>query len=118
MAWEKQKAVLERRRRDLEARLVGIEMSLDAARPADWAESAVEREGDEVLEGLGAQGLRELGQIRAALHRMELGTYGDCVACGAPIAEKRIALVPEAPLCASCAGGRQPQAGPGEPRAT
>nr|WP_311135979.1 TraR/DksA C4-type zinc finger protein [Salipiger aestuarii] len=49
---------------------------------------------------------------------MELGTYGDCVACGAPIAEKRIALVPEAPLCASCAGGRQPQAGPGEPRAT
>lgn len=104
MSWDRQKAILEGRLRELEARLGEIETSLDAPKPLDWADSAIEREGDEVLEELGVQGLREIAQIRAALHRIKSGDYGDCARCGAPIAPGRLELVPEAPLCADCAG--------------
>lgn len=63
MSWDRQKAILEGRLRELEARLGEIETSLDAPKPLDWDDSAIEREGDEVLEELGVQGLREIAQI-------------------------------------------------------
>jgi DnaK suppressor protein len=40
-----------------------------------------------------------LGEIDAALARIDDGTYGICVACGRPIAEERLAAVPYAALC-------------------
>ena len=44
------------------------------------------------------------GKIDAALARIEDGTYGDCVRCGEAIAPARLALVPDTPFCAACAG--------------
>ncbi|MBE3559901.1 MAG: TraR/DksA C4-type zinc finger protein [Ktedonobacteraceae bacterium] len=38
-------------------------------------------------------------EIQAALRRIEEGTYGRCIECGQPIAEKRLEVLPWASLC-------------------
>lgn len=43
-----------------------------------------------------------LRQVRAALDRIEGGTYGDCLVCEEPISPKRLAAMPWAGLCLSC----------------
>jgi DnaK suppressor protein len=40
-----------------------------------------------------------LAQVRAALRRIDLGTFGNCVEDGAPIEEKRLESVPWTPYC-------------------
>ncbi|MDT8345514.1 MAG: TraR/DksA family transcriptional regulator [Thermohalobaculum sp.] len=96
-------ARLRARLAELTARVTGVEAQLDAPAPADFEERATEREGDEVLEGLGQAGVTEMRMIEAALKRVEDGTYGFCVNCGEPIAEERLDLVPHAPRCRNCA---------------
>jgi len=98
------------RRQQLEARLAAldtrlhvIEDELDSHQSKDWEELATEREGDEVLEGLGVAGQAEIQQIKAALARMDAGDYGLCVKCGAEIAQARLDLLPFTPFCAACA---------------
>jgi RNA polymerase-binding transcription factor DksA len=98
------KAQLERRLRELSERLVKIDAELDMPRSAGFAENAVEREGEEVLEDLGAAGLQEIRMIEAALKRVARGEYGICVVCGDPIAEERLDALPHTPLCRACAG--------------
>jgi RNA polymerase-binding transcription factor DksA len=97
------RARLEKRLRELESRLDTIEHDLDEPVAKDFEERATEREGDEVLEGLGASGLAEIRMIRAALGRIEDGVYGDCVACGEPISDERLDAVPHAARCRNCA---------------
>ncbi len=46
----------------------------------------------------------ELAKIDAALERIRIGTYGICEVCGERIAEKRLALTPEAACCTECEG--------------
>jgi DnaK suppressor protein len=43
--------------------------------------------------------VRQLGQIEAALARIEDGSYGRCAICGKPIGEERLRAVPWATLC-------------------
>jgi RNA polymerase-binding transcription factor DksA len=96
--------ILRSRLGELERRLHGIEAELDShASPADWEELATEREEDEVLEGMGQSGLREIEKIRAALARIDEGSYGSCVRCGADIAEERLDVLPATPFCRNCA---------------
>ena len=97
------KKQLVERREELGARLTSIEEELDSHQSKDWEELAVEREEDEVLEGLGDQGLQEVRQIDIALARIEDGTYGECQKCGELIAEARLDLLPHTPLCRKCA---------------
>ncbi len=97
------KSVLETRLAELEARLHRIESDLDTTPNADFEERATERGNDEVLEELGASGLSEIRQIRAALDRVAQGTYGDCIDCGEEIDARRLELVPHAALCTACA---------------
>jgi DnaK suppressor protein len=40
-----------------------------------------------------------LAQVRAALRRIDEGTFGTCVADGGPIEEKRLESVPWTPYC-------------------
>lgn len=105
--------VLDRRRRQLEARrdeivdrLRRIEAELEQPVSPGFAEQAVEREEEEVLEDLGLAGQQELRMIEAALRRIEAGEYGVCVRCGEDIAEARLDVVPAAPLCRDCAQAR------------
>lgn len=105
MSHHKQKVALLQRLRELGVRLEGIEEALDAPHSKDWEEMAVEREDDEVLERLGESGQLEITRIKSALQRMSDGTYGICLQCGEDIAEERLNVVPEAPLCSKCAAG-------------
>lgn len=45
---------------------------------------------------------RQRAVVLAALHRIESGTYGQCVDCGAPVPERRLEARPEAARCVSC----------------
>ncbi len=46
-----------------------------------------------------------VAEIDAALGRVDAGTYGVCEACGKPIPEARLEVVPEATLCVACKTG-------------
>ena len=95
--------VLRDRLTELQARLETVEHELDQPADQDIEERATEREGDEVLEGLGTAGLAEIRQIEAALGRIAEGSFGICVACGDPISDERLAVVPHAARCRNCA---------------
>lgn len=88
---------------ELDSRLHQIEAELDEPNSKDWEELAVEREGDEVLEQLGQSGQEEIARIRAALQRLREGTYGDCARCGDEISIERLDVLPDTPLCKTCA---------------
>lgn len=47
-----------------------------------------------------------IGEIDAALVRIDAGTYGRCVSCGAQIPEERLELRPFAGRCVSCTSAR------------
>ena len=64
---------------------------------------AQEAEMDEVLEGLGEAGAAEVVGIRAALGRIQAGTYGVCIKCREDISEERLDVLPHTPLCQDCA---------------
>ena len=69
----------------------------------DFEEQATQLENDEVLDALDDAGRRELVAIRAALARIEAGTYGVCRRCGEPIAPERLRVLPTALDCVDCA---------------
>jgi RNA polymerase-binding transcription factor DksA len=53
--------------------------------------------------------LRE--QVRAALRRLESGTYGKCLACGEAISAERLEALPYVSLCTPCADTRDATVG-------
>ena len=103
------KTVIERekqlriRLKELSAHLQGIEDRLEEPTNQDVEERAVERESDEVLEGLGNVELLECRMIEAALTRVADGTYSVCVNCGDTISEERLDVLPATPKCRKCA---------------
>ncbi len=97
------KLQLESRLADLTGRLQGIEAELDSHQSQDWEELATEREGDEVLEGMGVSGQQEIRKIEAALARIAENDYGFCMKCGAEIGDERLDVLPYTPFCRSCA---------------
>ena len=49
----------------------------------------------------------DLKRIDAALARIRVGTYGDCLECGTPISSGRLAAQPAATFCLECAKARR-----------
>ncbi|MBZ6378421.1 conjugal transfer protein TraR [Pacificimonas flava] len=94
---------------ELEQRLARVERDLGEPLNADSSEQAVELSDDEVLEGEGILVARELASVRRALGRIEQGSYGECVRCGADIAPGRLEARPEAALCIACASAETPR---------
>ena len=105
VAVETRKAQLEARLAELSARLHRIDDELDQPVSESFSEQAVEREEEEVLEDLGAAGLREVRMIEAALDRI-----GAAATASASAAASRSATpprrVPHTPFCRDCAAGR------------
>jgi RNA polymerase-binding protein DksA len=66
---------------------------------ADTGTETVDREIDYTLEESDG---RLLAAIDAALARIDAGTYGVCVNCGAQIAPERLEAMPWATLCIDC----------------
>lgn len=99
-------------RAQLEARLDVLltrvrEIAGDLRRPADrdWQERASENENDEVLETLDEASRAEVAQVRAAIRRIDAGTYGRCATCDQLIGAARLAAMPSATTCVACARG-------------
>ena len=87
-------------RKTLEARLHEL---TERHKEDDSEERATEIADEEILEGIGSAGLNEVRQIKNALERLRVGTYGACTQCGEEIAERRLQAVPYAALCIKCA---------------
>ena len=95
-----------RRRVELQKRVQSIKDDVrhtSGPLSSDFAEQAVERENEEVLDALGEAGRIELQQISRALERIEQKEYGTCVGCGEQIPWKRLEVLPFSDQCVSCA---------------
>ncbi len=95
---------LEHRLAELSKEVAEIDQELRSALPADWEEQATQLEGQDALEGIEKQKLKEIQQIRAALQRIADGQYGICAKCGDDIDPKRLKALPTAIFCVSCVG--------------
>ena len=95
---------LELRLAELSGHIAEIDQELRSALPADWEEQATQLEGQDALEGIEKQKLKEVQQIRSALQRIADGRYGICAKCGEDIDPKRLKALPTAIFCLSCAG--------------
>lgn len=92
---------LDRSTATLEAEMAGDsgELSTLDQHPADSATDLSDADREEaILEVVSSQ--RE--QVRAALRRIDDGTYGTCVDCGRQLPEERLEARPEAARCLSC----------------
>ncbi len=79
-----------------------LEARLRAPLEADSEEQAAHLEQDDVLPHLSDAARAEAQTIRAALQRLDAGTYGRCTRCGQAIAPARLSARPEAATCMSC----------------
>ena len=67
--------------------------------PAEAASELTEAERDEALLAV-VEGQR--AEVVDALRRVDDGTYGTCVECGASLPEERLEARPEAARCVTC----------------
>ncbi|UVE18474.1 TraR/DksA C4-type zinc finger protein [Pseudomonas sp. LS44] len=85
------------------ARASAIRRDLGRSHSPDFAEQAVQRQNDEVLEALLAEAEAALLLVGKAKLRLSEGRYGDCLQCGQPIQAQRLAALPAAECCLDCA---------------
>lgn len=106
--------LLEAERRETLARLATLTGDFDALVAASEGSNADDEHDPEgatiafersQLDALIHQTRGRLGEIDAALARVEAGTYGRCERCGQPIAAGRLEARPTARVCIDCAGG-------------
>jgi RNA polymerase-binding protein DksA len=100
------KEKLKSRHAELTARLGRIETRLrhsDGEFPDDWTERATELQNAQALEAISHEERLELKHLTEALARIEAGTYGVCECCGTQIPTGRLAAMPSATRCTSCA---------------
>lgn len=79
----------------------GGELSLRDQHPADAATETESRELDLTQQRMLESRLR---RIQDALERMDRGTYGRCVVCGAQIPAERLEALPDTAYCVTDAG--------------
>ena len=97
------RTALERKKKELMARLERIHKNLRRGYEADSKERAKQLEDNEVVDALGNEARAEIVKINAALQRMERGEFGICTECGLPIKEARLEVYPYADECIECA---------------
>ena len=103
MSYDSIKVELENRLQAMQQRLSSIKRDVTQSHSGDSAEQAQERENDEVVDAIGNETAQSIRVIQAALNRIEDGSYGICDSCGKDIGEGRLAAVPEATRCVTCA---------------
>jgi len=100
------RSILLERREELQKRVKTITddvRHVSGPLSSDFAEQAVERENEEVMDALGEAGRVELRQISRALARIEQGDYGICIGCGEQIPLSRLEVLPFSDQCVLCA---------------
>lgn len=68
----------------------------------DAGEQGEQLSRDEVRRSEQERDAKELGDVNAALQRMDEGRYGECVDCGGKIAPSRLLVQPAALRCIKC----------------
>ena len=102
-------ASIEGRKRQLETRLTELTDSLEELEEdrdqltRSPLVGPVDEPDDDRTEELDDLRLTEMRRIRAALDRIDDGTYGTCTNCGQPIEEERLDSLPATPFCSTCA---------------
>ncbi len=95
--------ILQRRRRDILDANQGAHRELkalkDQERDPEYEESAQAELADYTLSSLMEAQRREVMLIDAALRRMDMGVFGDCVDCGFEIPIERLEALPFAIRC-------------------
>jgi DnaK suppressor protein len=82
----------------------GDELAHVDQHPADAGSETFEREKDmAILSNLEEQ----ISEVDEALKRVEDGSYGTCEACGKPIGDERLDVVPTARYCVEDQGARE-----------
>jgi DnaK suppressor protein len=100
------------RQRDLEQSLNRLEANaLDsgAADVLDEMDQVIVSEAKTVSFDLNTREYASLRDVRAALVRLDDGTYGTCVICGNPIEPARLQAIPETPYCREHAEAQETQ---------
>lgn len=95
--------LLQRRRREILTANAGARRELaalkDQERDPEYEENAQSELADYTLSSLMESQRREIMLIDAALRRMEMGVFGDCVDCGFEIPIERLEALPFAIRC-------------------
>jgi len=79
--------------------------------PMPSTDDQVDDGTQEVEIGLITNQTKLLGEVTAALGRIEAGTFGTCDECGRPIARSRLDALPYARQCVRCARAARPTVG-------
>ncbi|HEX5844464.1 MAG TPA: TraR/DksA C4-type zinc finger protein [Pseudomonas sp.] len=85
------------------ARAHAIRQDLARSHSPDFAEQAMQRQNDEVLEALLAEAEAGMRQVGLAKLRLAEGSYGLCLRCGEAISPARLQVMPAAEYCLACA---------------
>lgn len=95
--------LLQRRRREILTANAGARRELTALknqeRDPEYEENAQSELADYTLSSLMESQRREIMLIDAALRRMDMGVFGDCVDCGFEIPMERLEALPFAIRC-------------------
>lgn len=70
---------------------------------ASYDTEAAEQFGHAQSQALGKETAGALGRVRAAMKRVDDGTYGKCIMCSEMIDTDRLGVDPTAELCVACA---------------
>jgi len=70
--------------------------------PQDPADAGANISESERTEAVLAAAKTQRSAVLDALRRIELGTYGTCVDCGAPVPEGRLEARPQTARCVTC----------------
>ena len=97
------KMKLEARLAELNSRVEKIDDELSEPHDDDWSENATESEDEQTLEKVGELAIAEINNLKAALEKIDNGTYGKCSRCEKKISAKRLKALPSASLCIDCA---------------
>jgi DnaK suppressor protein len=89
--------------RDLWRDTLADEDQLVQEREPDWEDLASLQGAADLLDKLGDREVDELFAITRALNKIETNSYGTCEECDAPIAARRLELLPYTPYCVTCA---------------
>lgn len=74
----------------------------DGAEVIDFKDVAAEEARTVVDDAALAQAEKQLDEVLAALHRLDDGSYGLCIDCGAAIDERRLLAMPATRFCTAC----------------
>lgn len=88
---------------ELEGRVTRIKADISEPMNADSEEQAIEAEDDEALLAQDQMIMSKIGAVRAAIRRVDHGSYGLCITCGEAISAARLTAIPEAAQCILCA---------------